>query len=247
MPQTPGKQLEENRRLPLYRQLAERIAVEIPSGALPPGSRLDTVRDLAEKLSVARGTIKRAYDELERQGLIEKVQGRGSFVCYQPENSDSRKERALSAIEQMLQQLQNLGFSTREAEIFFQLKLRERRQNKLRPRLGVTDSNPALLRQLTSSLHQALNSQSLQADICPYALDEILRSPYRISQEIDWLISTEEQAAQLELANLSPYQDKLLTVTLSLTAESLHIVEEKLHGALSRHEQAHTEEQEAAQ
>ena len=135
----------------------------------------------------------------------------------------------------------------REAEIFFQLKLRERRQNKLRPRLGVTDSNPALLRQLTSSLHQALNSQILQADICPYALDEILRSPYRISQEIDWLISTEEQAAQLELENLSPYQDKLLTVTLSLTAESLHIVEEKLHGALSRHEQAHTEEQEAAQ
>ena len=76
--------------IPLYRQLVDRIQAAIKKGDLPSGEKLPTVQEMSQKLSIARGTIKRAYDELERKGLLEKVQGRGTFVCYEPVNTGSR-------------------------------------------------------------------------------------------------------------------------------------------------------------
>ena len=66
--------------IPIYQQLVDRIRVSVKKGRLKSGQRLPTVQELADSLSVARGTVKRAYDELEREGLLEKVQGRGTFV-----------------------------------------------------------------------------------------------------------------------------------------------------------------------
>ena len=52
--------------IPMYRQLADIISAEIKSGAMPSGTKLPTVRELAEETQVARGTVKRAYEELRR-------------------------------------------------------------------------------------------------------------------------------------------------------------------------------------
>ena len=85
--------------VPIYQQLVDTIRAGVQKGELAPKEKLPTVQQLADMLGVARGTIKRAYDELERAGLVEKVQGRGTFVCYQPANSGSRKEQAMAAID----------------------------------------------------------------------------------------------------------------------------------------------------
>ena len=87
--------------IPIYRQLVDAIHAAVKKGDLAPRQQLPTVQELSQTLGVAVGTIKRAYDELERQGLIEKVQGRGTFVCYQPANSGSRKEQAMDAIDSL--------------------------------------------------------------------------------------------------------------------------------------------------
>lgn len=67
--------------LPLYQQLVEQIREYIRSGSLPVGSRLPTVRQLASDYGLTRLTVHTAYAELQAQGLIESVVGRGTFVC----------------------------------------------------------------------------------------------------------------------------------------------------------------------
>ncbi|GAB4193113.1 MAG: PLP-dependent aminotransferase family protein [Roseiflexaceae bacterium] len=69
---------------PLYMQLAEEIRQRIASGALPPGTRLPTVRDLARQLGVTRLTVHNAYGQLQSSGLVEATVGRGTFVAEQP-------------------------------------------------------------------------------------------------------------------------------------------------------------------
>ena len=108
--------------VPIYQQLVDTISAAVRKGTLLPGAQLPTVQEMTAELGIARGTVKRAYDELERAGLIEKVQGRGTFVRYQPANSGSRKERAMAAIDEMLDQLEDMGLSASEINIFLNLK-----------------------------------------------------------------------------------------------------------------------------
>jgi 2-aminoadipate transaminase len=72
---------------PLYAQLAQDIQRRIRSGALPPGARLPTVRELARQLGVTRLTIHSAYSELAAGGWVEATVGRGTFVAAQPDTA----------------------------------------------------------------------------------------------------------------------------------------------------------------
>lgn len=66
---------------PLYEQVARQIQKAILAGELPPGAALPSIRGLAKDLRLSVITTKRAYEELERAGLIATVPGKGSFVC----------------------------------------------------------------------------------------------------------------------------------------------------------------------
>ena len=73
--------LDYRDRRPLYEQVTEKLEELMFSGVLPPDSRLPSVRSMATELSINPNTIQRAYaEELERQGYIYSVQGKGSFV-----------------------------------------------------------------------------------------------------------------------------------------------------------------------
>jgi DNA-binding transcriptional MocR family regulator len=74
-------ELDRSSREPLYRQLAGSVQQRIRSGALPPGTRLPTVRQLAQQLGVTRLTVHSAYGELQSGGWIEATVGRGTFVA----------------------------------------------------------------------------------------------------------------------------------------------------------------------
>ena len=65
---------------PVYLQLVDHIRYAAASGALRPGEPLPSIRPLAEELRVNRNTIAKAYAELESQGLIETLPGKGCFV-----------------------------------------------------------------------------------------------------------------------------------------------------------------------
>ncbi len=72
--------LDYRDRRPLYEQVTEKLEELMFSGVLPPDSCLPSVRSMATELSINPNTIQRAYAELERQGYIYSIQGKGSFV-----------------------------------------------------------------------------------------------------------------------------------------------------------------------
>ncbi|WP_029215695.1 PLP-dependent aminotransferase family protein [Kallotenue papyrolyticum] len=74
-------QIDRQARQPLYLQVAEQIRERIRSGALPAGSRLPPIRQLARELGLTRLTVHTAYAELQADGWIESFVGRGSFVA----------------------------------------------------------------------------------------------------------------------------------------------------------------------
>lgn len=67
-------------QMPIYEQIAEQIADQIRSGALPENSRLPSIRGLAKDLQVSLMTTKKAYEKLEAGGAIYTVPGKGCFV-----------------------------------------------------------------------------------------------------------------------------------------------------------------------
>jgi Transcriptional regulators containing a DNA-binding HTH domain and an aminotransferase domain (MocR family) and their eukaryotic orthologs len=76
--------LQRKGDLPLYRQIVNQIREYIRSGILPVGSRLPTVREMAREYGLTRLTVHTAYAELQVEGLVEAVVGRGTFVAAHP-------------------------------------------------------------------------------------------------------------------------------------------------------------------
>jgi GntR family transcriptional regulator len=80
---------------PLYLQVKEQIRHRIAVGELKPGEEIPSIRALAASIQVSVITIKRAYLELEHEGVIQARQGRGSFVSENVQLGDSLKEQEL--------------------------------------------------------------------------------------------------------------------------------------------------------
>lgn len=179
--------------IPLYRQLVDRIQAAIKKGDLPSGEKLPTVQEMSQKLSIARGTIKRAYDELERKGLLEKVQGRGTFVCYEPVNTGSRKEMAMAAIDEMLDRLEKMGLSRTEINIFLNLKLRQRAEQDAKVKVILIDNSPENLQWMSRQL-RAVDG----VDLYCHQLDSIRQYPYKIGEDFDLLVTTPQHEGYLQ-------------------------------------------------
>lgn len=67
--------------IPVYRQIVNQVKYMVASGRLRPGQELPTIRALAEKLVINPNTVVRAYNELQRDGVIESRHGSGSYVA----------------------------------------------------------------------------------------------------------------------------------------------------------------------
>ena len=107
--------------LPIYSQLVERIKLGIISGALPPGARLNSVRDLAMEAGVNPNTMQRALSELEREGLVYSQRTAGRFVTEdQAVIEQAKKILADGQIKSFLAAMRELGYD--RAEILALLK-----------------------------------------------------------------------------------------------------------------------------
>ncbi len=210
--------INPNLDVPIYQQLVDEITIAVKKGEFKHGQKLPTVSEMTQSLNIARGTIKRAYDELERNGIIEKVQGRGTFVCYQPTNSGSRKEQAMSAIDTMLSKLEEMGFSNSEINIFLNLKLRERSEEESNIKVAVIECNPETLSQISDQLRNVGG-----IDLYSYMLESIKEYPYKISEGFDLIVTTSSHAQYLE--STLPIRKKILRVALRPSPRCLsHII-----------------------
>lgn len=93
--------LDYRDRRPIYEQIVERFQELMMSGAMEENSQLPSVRSLAMDLSINPNTIQRAYAELERQGYIYSVKGKGSFVADNSHIKDSKREAVFKKQEEV--------------------------------------------------------------------------------------------------------------------------------------------------
>ncbi len=101
---------------PLYQQIVDGVKREISEGRLLPGTALPSFRALAEDLMVSLITVKRAYEELEREGIIHCKQGLGTFVSEKgaERSREAKREQARQLLRQALRESAEAGVSDTE-------------------------------------------------------------------------------------------------------------------------------------
>lgn len=99
--------ISNSSKLPIYEQIVNSIKEAIISGDLEPNEKLPSIRSLAKDLNISVITTKRAYDELENQGFIETVGGKGCYVSYY--NKELVYEEKLKEIEEKLEDILNIS------------------------------------------------------------------------------------------------------------------------------------------
>ena len=99
---------------PIYEQVKDSLRVAILTGSMRKDEKCPSVRELASELAINPNTIQRAYHELESEGYIVSVPGKGSFCAQFSPQSDPRREELLARLEETVRELRWLGVSEEE-------------------------------------------------------------------------------------------------------------------------------------
>lgn len=109
---------------PIYVQIIDRIKLKIISGEILPGSKLSSVRDMAEEAGVNPNTMQRALTELEREALVFSQRTSGRFVTEDKNLiKNMRKSYAKTKMEEMLEALLKIGYTQEELYTFMEVCL----------------------------------------------------------------------------------------------------------------------------
>ncbi|MCH5342130.1 MAG: GntR family transcriptional regulator [Acetatifactor sp.] len=103
--------LDYRDKRPIYEQVVEKLERLIASGGLEPLTKMPSVRSLAVELSVNPNTVQRAYTQLEQDGYLYTVSGRGSFVTAESEWKNNRQNKVLTEWEEMTRQARETGLA----------------------------------------------------------------------------------------------------------------------------------------
>lgn len=125
--------LDYKDRRPLYEQVAERFQELIIQGILPKDMQMPSVRNQAMQLSINPNTIQRAYGELERQGYIYSIKGKGSFVADISSFLDGKKEKWRRGMKDLILEGYAIGITREEME---RMVVQGSEQQKERPHEG---------------------------------------------------------------------------------------------------------------
>ena len=99
---------------PIYEQVKDGLRRLMVTGVLQSGDKLPSVRQLATELTINPNTIARAYSELEAEGFVCTVSGKGTFVAEGRGQNDGRKRELMGRIAPVLQELRELGMTKEE-------------------------------------------------------------------------------------------------------------------------------------
>ena len=110
---------------PIYEQIKDGLRKRIVTGAMAPDEKLPSVRSLATQLSINPNTIQRAYNELENEGYIYSVPGKGSFAAGNAGADEARRKELKDKVRELVAELRYLGVSQEE----LQALMAEREEN----------------------------------------------------------------------------------------------------------------------
>ncbi len=99
---------------PIYEQIVENFKLQMYKGILQADEQMPSVRSLAMELSTNPNTVQKAYTELERQGFIYTVKGKGNFVKENSSLLDNRKNELIDKIIRLIKDAEEIGISIEE-------------------------------------------------------------------------------------------------------------------------------------
>ncbi len=99
---------------PIYEQVKDSLRRAIITGVLLPDDKIPSVRELASQLAINPNTIQKAYRELETEGYLYSVPGKGSFVSESSQAKESRKKELLEKLDETVTELSHLDVTVVE-------------------------------------------------------------------------------------------------------------------------------------
>lgn len=121
--------LDYKDRRPIYEQVMEKLKDLMLLGVLMENQPLPSVRSMAMDLSINPNTIQRAYAELERQGYIYTVKGKGSFVAENSEMKENKKREVLQKLSEVLEEAASLGITKEDLKQLIETRYRDTEKN----------------------------------------------------------------------------------------------------------------------
>ena len=167
---------EENGKVPVYLQIAQKLMAEIEDGTLKEGERLMPERKLSETLHVARNTVKQAYEELCREGYAATKKGSGTYV-----DTSRRAElddKVCGIMEEVIDKLASMGKGRREIERMFVESAWQHIPDRERLKLAWIDCSEEFLQDTAEEIARFCN---VRADA--YLIDEIRENPGILNRE----------------------------------------------------------------
>lgn len=115
---------------PIYRQIVDQVRQAVAGGTLRPSDRLPSVRDLAVELAINPNTVAKAYQDLEREGIIETSRGRGTFVSTGASRvaDEERMQRLAPVLDRLIAEAYLLGIPEDDLARLLHERLDERRR-----------------------------------------------------------------------------------------------------------------------
>lgn len=205
-------EIDKASKEPVYRQLSDHIIRMIRKEQLLGGEKLPPEREIAEKLEIARGTVKKAYELVEQTGLVKIIHGKGTFVLAEEDPAtESRKDQAVKIIGDALNQLDALRFTLPEISSMVQVMIMERERRLTSFHIAFVDCNPESL-----AIFEKQILYVSRMHIHKYLLDEVaaMEDPEKVFSTFDLILTTTTHYDEL-LACIPAQQDKLLQAAVS--------------------------------
>ena len=210
--------IEKDSGTPVYRQITRQITLAVQSGRLKPGDRLPPERQLALELDVARGTVKKAYQELSVNHIIEVTQGRGTFIAAgQSTDTMNRKEQAVTIIRHALDKLESLHFSLREIETFVRILMLEREDRMRTFQVAAVDCNPEALEIFRRQL-----GYLARVSVHLFLLDDLTANPEAVTtlRPFDLILTTTTHHPEL-LGLIPELSDRIIQAVVSPSHQTI--------------------------
>lgn len=203
--------LDGNAIIPLYEQLKEKIASEIAEGIYKPGDKLLSEVELAEKYNVSVITVRRATNDLRKRGLLEKKQGKGTFVASRKYNKDLNQVLSFSDSCKSIGAVPGAKLLTSEIvspnkDVLEQMELPDNSKTVYISRLRLVNDEPMVIEDNYFSLKYSF---LLEEDLNNDSLFEILNRKsgtqvVRSRRTIEICRASAFQASQLNIKRNSP-------------------------------------------
>lgn len=202
----------------IYKQIVNQITEGVKNGSLLPGEKLPTQRDISIRLNIARGTLQKAFEELENKGIIETIKGSGTFVKDNrvPVNGNV-KQAAEAFIDDTLEKLVAMGFTMEEIRSIIDNRLHQKLIQQHKVRIVAIECNPEALEIFKSQMTLMEN-----AEFRMFVVEDVLKfkQPEKVFEDYDLIITTITHYEKIKEL-LFPLRDRLFKVAVSPAPETI--------------------------